>query len=172
MYSSACFTSHLDDLERASEHKLKLICEKLALQACDHVLEIGSGWGGFAIYASKNYGCQVTTTTISEEQYTYVKQLVEDNQLSKQITVLKKDYRELEGTFDKLVSIEMIESVGHQYLEEYFRVCSRLLKSTGIMLIQSITISDYLYDHYLRSMDFIRKYIFPWWKFAKHLSYA
>ena len=139
MYSSACFTSQQDDLENASERKLKLICEKLALTANDNVLEIGSGWGGFAIYAAKNYGCHVT------------------------ISVIKKDYRELEleGIFDKLVSIEMVESVGHQYLDEYFKICNRLLKTTGVMLIQSITISDYLYDHYLYSMDFIRKYVFP-----------
>ena len=161
MYSSACFTSQQDDLEKASEHKLKLICEKLDLHTNDHVLEIGSGWGGFAIYAAKNYGCHITTTTISEEQYEYVKNQVEEKQLSHQISVLKKDYRELEGTFDKLVSIEMVESVGHQYLDEYFKTCNRLLKTTGVMLIQSITISDYLYDHYLHSMDFIRKYIFP-----------
>lgn len=161
MYSSACFTSQQDNIEKASEHKLKLICEKLVLTADDHVLEIGSGWGGFAIYAAKKYGCQVTTTTISEEQYAYVEQQIEENQLRHKISVLKKDYRELEGTFDKLVSIEMVESVGHQFLDEYFKICNRLLKTTGVMLIQTITISDYLYDHYLHSMDFIRKYVFP-----------
>lgn len=161
MYSSAYFTSQQDDLEKASEYKLKLICEKLALKRSDRVLEIGSGWGGFAIYAAQNYGCHVTTTTISEEQYEYVKQQIEDKQLSNQISVLKKDYRDLEGTYDKLVSIEMIESVGHQYIDEYFSICSRLLNSRGVMLIQAITISDYLYKHYLSSMDFIRKYVFP-----------
>lgn len=161
MYSSACFNSKVDDLEQASDNKLKIICEKLALSSDDQVLEIGSGWGGFAIYAAQHYGCHITTTTISEEQYAYVKQQIETNQLEDKITILKEDYRNLTGTYDKLVSIEMLESVGHQYLNEYFSICNRLLKSTGVMLIQTITISDYLYDHYLNSMDFIRKYIFP-----------
>ncbi len=161
MYSSAYFTHDQENLEKASENKLKLICEKLDLHTNDHVLEIGSGWGGFAIYAAKNYGCQITTTTISEEQYEYVKNQVEEKQLSNQIKVIKEDYRSLQGSFDKLVSIEMIESVGHQYLDEYFSICSRLLKTSGVMLIQTITISDYLYKHYIDSMDFIRKYIFP-----------
>ncbi len=161
MYSSAYFTHDQENLEKASENKLKLICEKLDLHTNDHVLEIGSGWGGFAIYAAKNYGCHITTTTISEEQYEYVKNQVEEEQLSNQIKVIKEDYRSLQGSFDKLVSIEMIESVGHQYLDEYFLICSRLLKTSGVMLIQTITISDYLYKHYIHSMDFIRKYIFP-----------
>lgn len=161
MYSSACFASPQDDLEKASENKLKKICEKLALTDKDHVLEIGSGWGGFAIYAARHYGCQITTTTISQEQYEYVKQQVESKRLSANITLLKEDYRNLEGSFDKIVSIEMIESVGHQYLDEYFSICNRLLKTTGVMLIQAITISDYLYHNYLHSMDFIRKYVFP-----------
>lgn len=161
MYSSACFNSPNDDLEQASDNKLKIICEKLALDSDDHVLEIGSGWGGFAIYAAENYDCHITTTTISEEQYTYVSQLIEARHLEDRITLLKEDYRTLTGSYDKLVSIEMLESVGHHYLNEYFSVCNRLLKSTGVMLIQTITISDYLYDHYIHSMDFIRKYIFP-----------
>jgi cyclopropane-fatty-acyl-phospholipid synthase len=161
MYSSACFTPIHTTLEDASEYKLKLICEKLRLDSNDHVLEIGSGWGGFAIYAVENYGCKITTTTISEEQYKYLRNKVSDNYLSKKITVLKQDYRKLEGQYDKLVSIEMIESVGHQYINEYFSICSNLLKPNGAMLIQAITISDYLYDHYIRSMDFIRKYVFP-----------
>ena len=161
MYSSAYFISDKDDLEKASEYKLKLICEKLDLNCGDRVIEIGSGWGGFAIYAAQNYGCHVTTTTISEEQYEYVKKLITTHNLNNQITVLKKDYRELDGSYDKLVSIEMIESVGHQYIDDYFSVCSRLLEANGVMLIQAITISDYLYQHYLSSMDFIRKYVFP-----------
>lgn len=161
MYSSACFTPEHTTLEDASEYKLKLICEKLNLDSNDHVLEIGGGWGGFAIYAAQHYGCKITTTTISGEQYKYLRDKVLDNNLSKQITVLKHDYRDLEGQYDKLVSIEMIESVGHQYINEYFSICSNLLKPNGAMLIQAITISDYLYDHYIHSMDFIRKYVFP-----------
>lgn len=161
MYSSACFTSQHTTLEDASEYKLKIICEKLALNSDDHVLEIGSGWGGFATYAAKNYDCHVTTTTISDEQYSYLQEKVDDQKLTDKITVLKKDYRNLEGQYDKLVSIEMIESVGHQYINEYFSICSKLLKPNGAMLIQAITISDYLYDHYIQSMDFIRKYVFP-----------
>jgi cyclopropane-fatty-acyl-phospholipid synthase len=161
MYSSACFTSQHTTLEDASEYKLKIICEKLALNPTDHVLEIGSGWGGFAIYAAQHYGCKVTTTTISEEQYSYLRDKISSQNLANKITILKQDYRNLEGQYDKLVSIEMIESVGHEFINEYFSICSRLLKPNGAMLIQAITISDYLYDHYIQSMDFIRKYVFP-----------
>ncbi len=161
MYSSACFTPEHITLEAASEYKLKIICEKLNIQSNDNVLEIGSGWGGFAIYAVQNYGCKITTTTISDEQYSYLQDKISVLNLDKKITVLKQDYRELEGQYDKLVSIEMIESVGHQYLNEYFSICSKLLKPDGAMLIQAITISDYLYNHYISSMDFIRKYVFP-----------
>ncbi len=165
MYSSAYYTKENDTLEKASEYKLKMICEKLDLRANDQVLEIGSGWGGFAVYAAENYGCNVTTITISDEQYSHVKKRIESRNLSELVTVEKQDYRNLEnsgaGKFDKLVSIEMVESVGHQYLDEYFKICSRMLKSNGMMLIQAITISDYLYKDYLGSMDFIRKHVFP-----------
>ncbi|MFK7816476.1 MAG: class I SAM-dependent methyltransferase [Gammaproteobacteria bacterium] len=161
MYSSACFTRQHTTLEDASAHKLNIICEKLELNSTDHVLEIGSGWGGFAIYAAQHYDCKVTTTTISDEQYSYLHDKVTSHNLTNKITILKQDYRNLEGQYDKLVSIEMIESVGHQFINEYFSICSRLLKPNGAMLIQAITISDYLYDHYIQSMDFIRKYVFP-----------
>lgn len=161
MYSSACFSSQHNSLEKAAENKLKIICEKLNLQSNDHVLEIGSGWGGFAIYAAQHYGCQVTTTTISEKQFEYLSEKVIEMELSEKVLVLKEDYRELTGQYDKLVSIEMIESVGHQYIDQYFSKCSQLIKSDGAMLIQAITISDFLYHRYMNSMDFIRKYIFP-----------
>lgn len=161
MYSSACFTPQHTTLEDASEHKLKIICEKLELSSNDHVLEIGSGWGGFAIYAAQHYDCNITTTTISDEQYSYLQDKISNQNLENKITILKQDYRNLEGQYDKLVSIEMIESVGHQYINEYFSICSRLLKPNGAMLVQAITISDYLYEHYIQSMDFIRKYVFP-----------
>lgn len=161
MYSSAYFEHSEYDLEIASEQKLKLICEKLDLSRNDNVIEIGSGWGGFAVYAAQNYGCHVTTTTISDEQFKHVKALVDMHKLDNKITVLKSDYRNLNGKFDKLVSIEMIESIGHEYFDTYFSKCSNLLKEDGIMLIQAITISDYLYHKYIRSADFIRQYIFP-----------
>ena len=161
MYSSAYFRSDDEDLASASEYKLKLICEKLNLQASDMVIEIGTGWGGFAIYAAQNYGCHITTTTISDEQYQYACSKVEQLNLSDRIKVIKQDYRALTGRYDKLVSIEMIESVGHQYLDGYFIICSDLLKPSGAMLIQSITMSDYLFKNYINSTDFIRKYVFP-----------
>ena len=161
MYSSAMFTSNHTDLERASEYKLKIICEKLKLSPGDKVLEIGCGWGGFAVYAAENYGCHITSTTISNEQYEYSKKLVAQKNLQNSVRLLKEDYRNLDGQYDKIVSIEMIESVGHEFLDTYFRKCSNLLKPDGIMLIQAITISDYLYQQYISSMDFIRKYIFP-----------
>ena len=161
MYSSAYYQHAEDDLETAAEYKLKLICEKLQLSCNDHIIEIGTGWGGFAIYAVQNYGCRVTTTTISDAQYKYTEQRIKELQLEDRITLIQKDYRTLEGKYDKLVSIEMIEAVGFQYLDEYFKTCDRLLKSNGIMLVQAITISDYLYADYIHTVDFIRKYIFP-----------
>jgi len=161
MYSSAYFRSEDEDLASASEYKLKLICEKLNLQHSDKVIEIGTGWGGFAIYAAQNYGCHVTTTTISEQQFEHAKAKVKALDLSERINVIKQDYRALSGTYDKLVSIEMIESVGHQYVDGYFNICNKLLKPSGAMLIQSITMSDYLFKNYINSTDFIRKYVFP-----------
>ncbi|MCW8857635.1 MAG: cyclopropane-fatty-acyl-phospholipid synthase family protein, partial [Kangiella sp.] len=123
--------------------------------------EIGTGWGGFAIYAAKNYGCHVTTTTISEQQYQYAKKRVKEEGLESKITLLKQDYRNLKGQFDKLVSIEMIEAVGHQYLDTYLKQCSDLLKPKGMALIQAITIEDTRYKQALKSVDFIKRYIFP-----------
>ena len=161
IYSSAYFSDDHQDIEAASETKLRMICEKLKLTAQDHVIEIGTGWGGFAIYAAQNYGCRVTTTTISDEQFEYTNSRIKELQLDSRITLLNKDYRALTGSFDKLVSIEMIEAVGHKYLDTYFKTCSNLLKPNGAMLIQAITMSDRFYDDYLRSQDFIRKYVFP-----------
>ncbi len=161
MYSSAYFIDETQTLDSAAEYKLKIICDKLDLNSNDDVIEIGSGWGGFAIYAAQHYGCHVTTTTISDEQYKLTLDKVHEYGLQDRIIVLKKDYRELTGTYDKLVSIEMIESVGHQYIDGYFKTCSQLLKPSGAMLIQSITISDFLFKHYVNSTDFIKKYVFP-----------
>ncbi|WP_458368002.1 class I SAM-dependent methyltransferase [Marinicella marina] len=161
MYSSAIYARPDEELEIASERKLRVICEKLDLQASDHLVEIGTGWGGFAIYAAQNYGCKVTTTTISNEQHAYAAAKIKALGLENKITLLKKDYRLLEGEFDKLVSIEMIEAVGHHYLETYLKKCAQLLKPEGLGLIQAITIEDHRYEQALHAVDFIKKYIFP-----------
>ncbi len=161
MYSSAMFTDECSDLESASDLKLKTICEKLSLKADDHVIEIGTGWGGFACYAASHYGCRVTTTTISKEQYEHAVQRVESLGLSDRVTVLMQDYRKLEGSYDKLVSIEMIEAVGHQFLATYLEKCQSLIRDDGLALIQAITIDDRRYRQALKSVDFIKRYIFP-----------
>ncbi|RZG12640.1 class I SAM-dependent methyltransferase [Pseudoalteromonas sp. CO342X] len=161
LYSSAVYPSKDASLEEAQQHKLAAICERLDLQPTDKVVEIGTGWGAFAVYAAKHYGCHITTTTISEEQHAYVKALIEKEGLQQHITLLKQDYRELDGQYDKLVSIEMIEAVGHAYLSGFFTKCNDLLKPTGAMLIQAITIACQRYQHYLKQSDFIQQYIFP-----------
>jgi cyclopropane-fatty-acyl-phospholipid synthase len=161
MYSSAVFKNPHDSLYKGSIHKLETICQGLELTSQDHIIEIGSGWGGFAIYAAQHYGCKVTTTTISKEQYKYVRQKIKDLKLSHKINVLFSDYRHLKGQYDKLVSIEMLEAVGYQYYETYFKVCANLLKPQGLAVIQTITITDQRYEKAKRSVDFIQRYIFP-----------
>lgn len=161
MYSSAIYPDADSSLEEASQNKLKVICERLQLGPEDHVIEIGSGWGGFALYAAQHYGCHVTTTTISENQYALAQQRIATAGLSDKITLLKRDYRQLEGQFDKLVSIEMIEAVGWQYYDTFFATCSRLLKPDGRALIQAITITDQRYEQARQNVDFIQRYIFP-----------
>ncbi len=161
MYSAAIFPELSSDIEDAAAYKLKHICERLNLDSNDHLLEIGTGWGGLAIYAAKHYGCKVTTTTISKEQHRYAEAWIEREGLQDQITLLQKDYRDLTGKYDKLVSIEMIEAVGHEYYSSYFSQCSALLKENGLMLIQAITIPEQRYERALRSVDFIQRYIFP-----------
>jgi cyclopropane-fatty-acyl-phospholipid synthase len=161
MYSSAIFTNEDDTLEVASDRKLERICQKLDLQASDHLIEIGTGWGGMALYAAKNYGCRVTTTTISKEQHALASRRVAEAGLSERVTLLLQDYRDLEGSYDKLVSIEMIEAIGHQYLDTYMAKCTSLLKPDGLALIQAITIEDHRYQQALHSVDFIKRYIFP-----------
>lgn len=161
MYSSAMFDDQNTTLEAGSTLKLKTICDKLKLNADDHVIEIGTGWGGFAIYAVQHYGCKVTTTTISQQQYNVAKARIEAAGLQHQITLLLEDYRHLKGHFDKLVSIEMVEAVGHQYYDTYFAKISQLLKPNGLALIQAITIADQRFDSAVRSVDFIQRYIFP-----------
>tara|TARA_B110000014_G_scaffold262322_1_gene256027 strand:- start:1518 stop:2750 length:1233 start_codon:yes stop_codon:yes gene_type:complete len=161
MYSSAVYPNENATLDEAQQYKLQVICEKLDLKESDHLLEIGTGWGGLAIYAAANYGCKVTTTTISDAQFDFAKERVEALNLSEQITLLKKDYRDLTGTFDKVVSIEMIEAVGYEYLPSFFKQCNDRLKQNGKLLIQSITIADQRFDYYKKNVDFIQRYIFP-----------
>ena len=161
MYSCGIFQHGETSLRQASEAKLALICRKLQLKPSDHVLEIGTGWGGFALYAAQNFGCKVTTTTISRQQYDYTAQRIREAGLEDRITLLFRDYRELDGSFDKLVSIEMIEAVGHEHFDTYFRKCSQLLQADGIMLLQAITIADQRYAIAKRTVDFIQRYIFP-----------
>ena len=161
MYSCAYYADDKTTLNDAATAKLQRICDKLQLSKSDHVVEIGTGWGGFAIYAASHYGCKVTTTTISQQQFEVAQQRVQAAGLEDRVTLLMEDYRDLQGTYDKLVSIEMIEAVGPQYLDTYFAKCSSLLKPDGIMLIQAITIQDQFYDQAIKSVDFIQRYIFP-----------
>lgn len=161
MYSSAIYAREDESLEIAAARKLERICRKLDLKPGDHVVEIGTGWGGFALHAAARFGCRVTTTTISREQYDLARERVAAAGLSERITVLLNDYRDLEGTYDKLVSIEMIEAIGHQYLDTYFGTVARLLKPDGAALIQAITIEDRRYAQALHSVDFIKRHIFP-----------
>jgi len=161
MYSAAFFETSKQSLEQASLAKLKKICVKLDLKPTDHILEIGTGWGGFAIYAAQHFGCKITTTTISQAQYQLAIQRIKDAGLENQIEVLLSDYRDLTGQYDKLVSIEMIEAVGHQFYDTYFEACGRLLKPSGMMLLQAITITDQRYASAIKSVDFIQRYIFP-----------
>ncbi len=161
MYSAAVFNGQELSLQDASALKLETMCQKLQLNDQDHLVEIGTGWGGMAVYAAKNYGCKVTTTTLSQRQYEFTRKLVKQSGLDDKITVVMKDYREMEGSYDKLVSIEMIEAVGHQYFSDYFSKCSSLLKPNGLMALQAITIADQRYEEARRSVDFIQRYIFP-----------
>ena len=160
-YSCAIFEKEDSTLKQASEAKYDRLCRKLNLAAGDRVVEIGTGWGGFAVYAAQKYGANVTTTTISDQQHQYARNRITEAGLEDRVVLLKKDYRDLNGKFDKLVSIEMIEAVGHQYLATFFKTCSRLLKDDGMMALQAITIGDQIFDRHKRSVDFIKRYIFP-----------
>ncbi|WP_428619581.1 class I SAM-dependent methyltransferase [Shewanella sp.] len=161
LYSCALYSESAQSLAQAQQNKLQTICDKLELKRGDHVVEIGTGWGALAIFMAQEYGCRVTTTTISDAQYQFAKARIEKLGLTGQVTLLKQDYRRLSGKYDKLVSIEMIEAVGHEYLGTFFSTCSKLLKEDGKMLIQAITISDGRYEKYRKGVDFIQKYIFP-----------
>ena len=161
MYSSAMWAGVDDTLEAASTRKLDCICLKLDLRPSDHVLEIGTGWGGFALHAAKYYGCRVTTATISREQHALTSERIAAGGMGGQITALLEDYRDLHGQYDKLVSIEMVEAVGAAYLDSYFAQVGRLLKPDGLALLQAITIEDHRYAQALKSVDFIRRHVFP-----------
>jgi len=161
MYSSAIFADASETLEAASTRKIDRICQKLDLRPSDHVVEIGTGWGGFALHAAAHYGCRVTTTTISAEQHALARERVAAAGLQDRITLLLEDYRDLHGRYDKFVSIEMIEAIGHQYMDAYFRKCASLLKPEGLALIQAITIEDARYQQALESVDFIKRHVFP-----------
>ena len=160
-YSSAYFKEEGISLQEAQEEKYDRLCKQLNLQATDHVLEIGTGWGGNAIHIAKKYGCKVTTATISEEQYKLAIERIEKEKLSHKIKVVLKDYRLLEGQFDKIVSIEMLEAVGHKFLDVYFKKCTDLLKKDGILAMQVITCPDSRYENISSEVDWIQKHIFP-----------
>jgi len=160
-YSSAIFENDSMTLADASVAKMDRICRKLGLTPNDHLLEIGTGWGGLAEYAAKNYGCRVTSATISREQYEYATDRMRRADLGERVKVLLTDYRDLQGQYDKLVSVEMIEAVGSEYFGTFFEKCGQLLKPDGLMLLQAITIPDERFERYLRSVDFIQRYIFP-----------
>lgn len=161
LYSSAWYQTPQMSLEQAQEAKMRRLCEQLQLHAGDHLLEIGTGWGAMAEFAAREYGCKVTTTTISREQFQYARDRIEKAGLSDRVTVLFEDYRSLRGQFDKLVSIEMIEAVGKRYLSTFFKRCNALLKPQGRLAIQAITIADQRYASYSRKVDFIQRYVFP-----------
>ncbi|WP_295520458.1 cyclopropane-fatty-acyl-phospholipid synthase family protein [uncultured Stenotrophomonas sp.] len=161
MYSSALYARADEPLEVASTRKLDRICQQLRLQPGDRVVEIGTGWGGFAVHAARHYGCHVTTTTISAEQHALAVQRVQDAGLQHRVSVLMQDYRDLQGQFDKLVSIEMIEAIGAEFLDTYMGTLQRLLKPEGVALLQAITIEDHRYEQARRSVDYIKRFVFP-----------
>jgi cyclopropane-fatty-acyl-phospholipid synthase len=160
-YSCALFESPELSLREAQEAKLDSVCRKLELEPDDHVVELGTGWGSFALHAAGRYGCRVTTTTISQEQHAVAVERVREAGLEERVTVLLQDYRDLRGRFDKLVSIEMIEAVGHEYLPQYFAICARLLRPAGRFALQSITMPDARFSAYRRRVDWMQTYVFP-----------
>ena len=161
MYSSALWDGDEDTLEAASTRKLDRVCQWLDLKPGDRVIEIGTGWGGFAVHAARHYGCHVTTTTISCEQHALAATRVEEAGVDDRVTLLLEDYRDLTGTYDKLVSIEMIEAIGASYLDAYFAKVGSLLRPGGRALVQAITIEDHRYAQALASVDFIKRHVFP-----------
>jgi cyclopropane-fatty-acyl-phospholipid synthase len=160
-YSCGIFEHEGATMKEASIAKMDALCRKLDLQPTDHLLEIGTGWGGLAVHAATHYGCRVTTTTISREQHALAAERVRAAGLQDRVTLLLEDYRDLTGSYDKLVSVEMIEAVGHHYLDQYFATCGSLLKPDGLMALQAITIADAFYEDALKSVDFIKRFVFP-----------
>lgn len=160
-YSSGIFPTANASLHAASLEKFDRICRKLELTPADEVLDIGAGWGGFAIHAASRFGCRVTATTISRQQFDFAREKIEAAGLSDRITLRNQDYRRLRGQFDKLVSVEMIEAVGHRYLDLFFEQCSQLLRPAGSLVLQAIVMPEQRYDQYRASVDFIQRYIFP-----------
>jgi cyclopropane-fatty-acyl-phospholipid synthase len=160
-YSCGIFRDETTTLADASRAKFDAVCKALALEPADHLLEIGTGWGGLAIHAARNYGCRVTTTTISRAQHDYAREQIERAGLADRVTLLFEDYRNLSGQYDKLASVEMVEAVGAPYLDTYLAKCATLLRNTGAMLLQAITIQDQHYHAQLRSINFIQRYVFP-----------
>ena len=160
-YSCLEFENDSSTLEEAANLKMDNICQQLSLQRNDHLIEIGTGWGGMACFAAKNYGCKVTTTTISTEQFNHVKEKIKTESLEGLVFPVNSDYRHLDGKYDKLLSVEMIEAVGEKFLPQYFSVCDRLLKPGGKGLIQAILIREQIFEKYRRGTDFIREFVFP-----------
>lgn len=160
-YSSGIFEDQSTTLKQAQLNKYRALAEKLELKKTDHVLEVGTGWGGFSSFIAENYGCTVTTTTISQEQYSYAKELIKNKGLTDKVEVIKKDYRDLTGQYDKVASIEMIEAVGHEFFPSYFEKCTKLLKPNGIFALQAITSPDSRYEQFRTGVDWIQKHIFP-----------
>ncbi|HBS03733.1 MAG TPA: hypothetical protein DEA96_02130 [Leptospiraceae bacterium] len=160
-YSSGKYSEGINDLKAAQEKKYETICRKLALKPDLELLEVGSGWGGFATYAARHYGCRVTTVTISKQQFDYTRELIQSEGLEDRVQVLLQDYRDIEGQYDRIVSIEMVEALGLEYHDTFFKKMNSLLREKGIMLIQCITFPESSYERYLRSIDWIAKHIFP-----------
>jgi cyclopropane-fatty-acyl-phospholipid synthase len=161
MYSSALYATDEDTLEQASARKLERICQKLRLRPADRVVEIGTGWGGFAVHAASRYGCHVTTTTISREQHALARQRIDAAGVAHLVDLRLDDYRDLDGQYDRLVSIEMIEAIGAQYLDTYFGKVGALLRPDGLALLQAITIEDHRYVQARDSVDYIKRFVFP-----------
>ena len=161
LYSAAIYDDEHQELFQAQINKMDRLCRKLRLKPSDHLLEIGTGWGALAVHAVKYYGCRVTTTTISDAQFQWAKERIEQEGLADRITLLRSDYRDLTGQYDKIVSVEMIEAVGREYLTTYIKKCQSLLKPDGLLAIQAITMADQRYERYSKGVDFIQKHIFP-----------
>jgi len=160
-YSCARYLNEKDSLEQAQKNKLQAMIRKAGITGDDHVLEIGCGWGSFAVEAAKTTGCRLTGVTISDAQYEYARERIRREGLEDRVEIVLRDYREIKGTFDRIVSIEMLEAVGHKYFEKFFECCDRLLKPGGVLSLQFISIPDRRYEHYRKGHDWIRKHIFP-----------